>query len=65
MTWKRTQRILVILKKVSELRTRLQMGRVDFRGSLRPDKFVRYGRRTFWGGRWKRHHRKIVPLSLC
>ena len=25
------------------------MGRVDFRGSLRQDEFVRYGRRTWWG----------------
>ena len=44
------RRILGILKKVSELRTRLRTGKVDFRGSLRPDEFVRYGRRTRWGG---------------
>ena len=48
--------------KKSELRTRLRTGRVHFRGSLRPDEFVRYGRRTWW----KSHHRKIVHLSsLC
>ena len=32
----------------SQLRTRLQTGRVDFRGSLRPDEFARYGRSTRW-----------------
>ena len=32
-----------------ELRTRLRTGRVDFRGSLRPDEFAHYGRRTRWG----------------
>ena len=31
-----------------ELRTRLRTGRVDFRGTLRPDEFVRYGRHTCW-----------------
>ena len=63
---KRARRILEDLKK-SELRTRLRTGRVDFRGSLRLDEFVRYGRRTWWGvGIWKSHHRKIVHLSsLC
>ena len=35
--------------KKSELRTKLRTGRVDFRGSLRPDEFVRYGRHTCWG----------------
>ena len=39
-----------ILKKLVELRTRLRTGRVDFRGSLRPDEFVRYGRHTCCGG---------------
>ena len=33
-------------EKVSELRTRHRTRRVDFRGSLRPDEFVHYGRRT-------------------
>ena len=47
----------------SQLKTRLQTGRVDFRGPLRPDEFVRYGRRTCFGGRWKSQNRKIVPLS--
>ena len=37
-----------------ELRTRLWIGRVNFRGLLRPDEFARYRRRTRWGGgRWK------------
>ena len=31
-----------------ELRTRHRTGRVDFRGSLRPDEFTRYGRRMRW-----------------
>ena len=61
------RRILGDLKKSVELRTRHRTRRVDFRGSLRPDEFVRYGHRTRWGGgRWKSHHRKIVHLSsLC
>ena len=42
---KGARRILGDLKK-SELRTRLRTVRVDFRGSLGPDEFVRYGRRT-------------------
>ena len=33
-----------------ELRTRHRTRRVDFRGSLRPDEFARYGRRTCWEG---------------
>ena len=38
--------------------------RVDFRGSLRPNEFARYGRRTRWGGgRWKSQNRKNVYLS--
>ena len=36
-------------KKSVELRTRLRTGRVDFRGSLSPDEFVRYGLRICWG----------------
>ena len=32
-----------------ELRTGHQTRRVDFRGSLRPDEFARYRRRTRWG----------------
>ena len=32
-----------------ELRTGHRTRRVDFRGSLRPDEFARYGRRTRWG----------------
>ena len=60
------KRVLGILKKSVELRTRLRTGRVNFRGSLRPDKFVYYGHHTWWGGKWKSHHRKIVHLSsLC
>ena len=47
---KHARRIWGILKKSVELRTRLRTGSVDFRGSLRPDEFVRYGRRTRWGG---------------
>ena len=46
-----------------ELRTRLRTGRVDFRGSLRPDEFVRYGHHTRWGSRWKSQNRKNVYLS--
>ena len=59
---KRAQRIWGILKKVSwvELRTRLRTGRVDFRGSLRPDEFVRYGRRTRWGA-----DGKVIIERLC
>ena len=45
---KRARKVLGDLKKVSKLRTRLRTVRVDFRGSLRPDEFVRYGRRTWW-----------------
>ena len=59
---KRAQRILGDLKK-SQLRTRLRTGRADFRGSLRPDEFVRYGRRTCFGGRWESQNRKNVYLS--
>ena len=53
-------------EKVSwvELRTRHRTRRVDFRGSQRPDEFVRYGRRTRWGGgRWKSQNRKNAYLS--
>ena len=47
-----------------ELRTGHRTRRVDFRGSLRPDEFVRYGRRTRWvGGRCKSQNRKNVYLS--
>ena len=46
---KRARWILGDLKKSVELRTRHQTGRVDFRGSQRPDKFARYGRCTRWG----------------
>ena len=42
-----------------ESRTRHRTRRVDFRGSLRRDKFARYGSRTRWGGgRWKSQNRK-------
>ena len=44
-------------------RTRLRTGRVFFRGSLRPDKFARYGRRMRWGCRGKSQNRKKVYLS--
>ena len=37
-----------IWEKVSELRTRLRTGSVDFRGSQRPDEYARYGRRRRW-----------------
>ena len=36
-------KILEILKKLVELRTRHRTRRVDFRGSQRPDEFARYG----------------------
>ena len=49
---KRARRILRILKKSVELRTRLRTGRVDFQSSLRPDEYVRYGHPTCWGARW-------------
>ena len=42
------------------LRTRLRTGRVDFRGSLRPDEFVRHGRRTWWGA-----NGKVIIERLC
>ena len=62
---KRSRRILGILKKSVELRTRLRTGRVDFWGSLRPDEFARYGRRTSWGGgRWKSQHRKTCRKTF-
>ena len=45
------------MKKVSELRTRLRTGRLTFTHLPKPGQ---------WScGRWKSHHRKIVPLSLC
>ena len=60
---KRARRILGDLKMSVELRTRHRMRRVDFRGSLRPDEFVRHGCCTRWVGcRWKNQHRKIVYL---
>ena len=40
---------------------RLRTGRVDFRGSLRPDECVRYGRRTWWG--WA--DGKVIIQRLC
>ena len=47
-----------------ELRISLRTGRVDFRGSLRSEQFMRYGRHTcWWGGRWKSQNRKNVYLS--
>ena len=46
-----------------ELRTRHRTRRVNFQGSQRPDKFVCYGRRRRWGGRWKSQNRKNVYLS--
>ena len=62
---KRARRILGILKKSIELRTRLRTGSVDFQSSLSPDEFVRYGFHTCWGRRWECQYRKIVSLSLC
>ena len=50
MHWKRARRIFFVIWKSQLLRTRLRTGRVDFRGSLRPDEFVRYGRHTSWVG---------------
>ena len=45
-------------------RTRLRTRRVDFRGSQRPDEFVRCGcTRVGAGGRWKSQNRKKVYLS--
>ena len=53
-----------IWKKSVELRTRIRTERVDSRGSLRPDEFVRFRHRTWWGGgRWKGQNRKNVYLS--
>ena len=46
---KRARRIWGDLKKSVELRTTHRTRSVDFRGSQRPDEFVRYGRRTRWG----------------
>ena len=68
MTWdvndvmhrKRAWRILGDWKKSVELRTRLRTRRVDFRGSLRPDEFVRYGHRTWW-----RADGKVIIERLC
>ena len=50
-------------EKVVELRTRLRTGRMDFRGSLRPSEFARYGYRTRWGLIWKSQNRNNVYLS--
>ena len=54
-------------RKLVELRTRHRTRRVDFRGSLRPDEFTRYGHlRETRRGRWKSQNRKNVYLSsLC
>ena len=48
-------------RKLVELRTVHRTRRGDFRGSLRPDEFTRYGRRTRW--RWKSQNRKNTYLS--
>ena len=56
------RRIWGDLKKSVELRTRLQTGRVDFRGSLRTDEFVRYGRHPCWGAG---ADGKVVLERLC
>ena len=53
-------RIWGILKKSVELRTRHQTRRVDFRGSLRPDELVRYGRCTWWEA-----NGKVIIERLC
>ena len=40
---------------------------VEIETWARPDEFVRYGNRTFWGwggGRWKSQYTKMVSLSL-
>ena len=47
--------------KSQQLRTRLRTRRVNFRGSQRPDEFVRYGRRTRWGGA----DEKVILERLC
>ena len=47
-------------KKAVELRTRHRTRRVDFRGSQRPDEFVRYGRRMRWGA-----DGKVIIERLC
>ena len=49
------------LKKVRELRTRHRTRRVDFRGSPRPDEFVRCGRHTCCGGA----DGKVIMERLC
>ena len=47
-----------------ELKTGHRTRRVVFRGSLRLDEFVRYGRYARWGrGRWKSQNRKNVYIS--
>ena len=46
--------------KNQQLRTRLRTGKFDFRGSLRPDEFVRYGCRTWWGA-----DGKVIIERLC
>ena len=70
MTWdvndvmhrKRARRIWGILKKVSELSLAVLRRKVTFACSPRPCG----GCRSWWGGRWKSHHRKIVHFSsLC
>ena len=45
------------------MRTRLLAGRVDFRGSLRPDEFMRYGRHTCWGADGKASRERLC-ISL-
>ena len=51
-------------KKSVELRTRLRTGRVDFRGSLRPNEFMRYGRHTSWGAADGKANIKRLCISL-
>ena len=46
--------------KSQQLRTRLRTGRVDLRGSLRPDEFVRYGHCIWWGA-----DEKVIVERLC
>ena len=55
------RKIFGIWRKSVELRTRLRTGRVDFRGTERPDEFARYGRRTSWVG----VDGKVIRERLC
>ena len=61
---KRAQRILGILKKVSELSSWFGRRRLTFASSPKPGQWPRGGCHTCWGGgRWKSQNRKNVYLS--